>query len=175
MHADTRRIVLASPAGWIASGFGCGLAPIAPGTVGSLVALVPYLALRELGLAAVFGACALVFALGAWAAQRVIARIGVEDPGVVVIDEWVGQWLTLALMESAGRLFALPAPSTWALLAVGFALFRACDIAKPWPAGWADRHVKGGLGTMLDDVFAGAWAGALGIAALVVVARVTAP
>jgi phosphatidylglycerophosphatase A len=166
-----RRFALTTPAGWIASGLGSGLSPFAPGTLGSLVALVPYVLLREWGLAAVLLASAVLFAAGVWAAGRAIAAVGREDPGVVTVDEWVGQWLTLALMEIGGGLLDLHAPSRVALLLVGFLVFRACDIAKPWPANWADRNVKGGLGAMLDDVFAGVWAGVLGTLALVVADR----
>jgi phosphatidylglycerophosphatase A len=168
---STRRFALTTAAGWIASGLGSGLAPVAPGTVGSLVALAPYVLLREWGLAAVFVASAVLFVAGVWAAGRAIAAVGREDPGVITVDEWVGQWLTLALMELGGALLALHAPSRLALLLVGFLVFRACDIAKPWPASWADRNVKGGLGAMLDDVFAGVWAGVLGTLALVVADR----
>jgi len=65
----------------------------------------------------------------------------------VVIDEFVGLWLALA---------AAPAGWLWAL--AGFALFRFFDIAKPWPASWADRKLKGGFGAMVDDAFAGLYA-----------------
>jgi phosphatidylglycerophosphatase A len=97
----------------------------------------------------------------------------IEDPGVVVVDEFVGQWLTLAIVELALRVFpnSLGAPSLPAFLLVGFLLFRLCDIGKPWPAGWADRELHGGFGTMLDDAFAGIWAGVLAVAALWVLGR----
>ena len=65
-----------------------------------------------------------------------------------VIDEVAGQWLTLAPFA--------PDPVTYL---VGFVLFRAADIVKPWPANWADRELDGGLGVMLDDIFAGIYAG----------------
>lgn len=133
-----------SPAFWIASGAGSGLAPIAPGTVGSLAALLPWLLLRELPWWGYLLAVALVFAVGVWAAERVIAQMREEDPGVVVIDEFVGLWVTLFL-----------APPGWIWIAAGFLLFRLFDIWKPWPANWADRKLKGGLGTMVDDLFAG--------------------
>jgi phosphatidylglycerophosphatase A len=156
------------PAGWIASGLGGGFAPFAPGTVGSLFALLPWLALRETPWLVQLGAIALLFVLGTWAADRVIAKLGRDDPGVVVVDEWVGQWLALAIAEfaiaRAPQQFG--APSLAALLLVGFIVFRLCDIAKPWPASWADRRVKGGFGTMLDDAFAGIWTGALMLGAM---------
>lgn len=162
------RAALRDPAVWIASGFGAGFAPFAPGTVGSAVAIVPYLGLRLAGSGWVLLASVVVFAIGVRAAQRVIDRLGREDPGLVVIDEWVGQWLTLAIMEGAVAMLAprLGTPPLALILGTGFVLFRICDIVKPWPASWADRALHGGFGAMLDDAFAGIWAGALGVALL---------
>lgn len=132
---------------WVASGAGAGLAPFAAGTFGSVAALIPWLLLRELPGWAYALAVLAVFALGTWAAQRVIADMREEDPGVVVIDEFVGLWVAL---------FA--APRGWGWIALGFALFRLFDIWKPWPVSWADKRIKGGFGTMLDDVVAGLYA-----------------
>ena len=162
MTLDTsqRRAILSHPAGWIASGFGSGLSPLASGTVGSAVALIPWVALRHLEWPWYLAAIVVAFAIGVWAAGVVIAKIGVEDPGVVVWDEFVGQWIALFPLVVAPR-------SAWWMLA-GFFLFRLFDVVKPWPASWADRRVKGGVGTMLDDVFAGAYAAlvlAIGVAA----------
>lgn len=147
---DQRRAVLAHPAGWIASGFGSGFSPIASGTVGSAVALIPWLALRELDWLSYAVVVAVAFAIGVWASQIVIRRLGVEDPSVVVWDEFVGQWITLAPL--------VVAPRGWPWIVAGFVLFRVFDVWKPWPASWADRAVKGGFGAMLDDVIAGAYA-----------------
>ena len=146
--AGSARALLGHPAGWIATGFGVGLSPRAPGTVGSLAALLPWwFLLREMD-PWVYLACLLAaFALGVWAGNWVIARSGINDPGFVVWDEFIGQWLAL---------FLVPAGWTWA--AAAFALFRLFDIWKPWPVRWADRAVHGGLGAMLDDVLAGAYA-----------------
>lgn len=168
LSSDQRRAVLRHPAGWIASGFGAGLSPFAPGTAGSLVALPIYVLLHAAHPLLPWLAVVLGFAVGTWAAGWVIRTIGIEDPGVVVIDEFVGQWLALAIVDAALRQFpgTLPAPSTLALLLVGFLLFRLCDIVKPWPASWADRRLHGGFGAMLDDAFAGLWAGLLAIVAL---------
>lgn len=174
LSAAQIRTVLSHPAGWIASFLGVGFAPVAPGTFGSLAALVPYLGLREGPWWLPWLACALVFALGIWASDVVVKRLGTQDPGVIVIDEVAGQWLALGALDAAIALAPqrFGAPSLWAVLLVGFALFRICDIAKPWPASWADRNVHGGFGAMLDDVFAGVWAGALGIGALALAALV---
>ena len=150
LTAQQRRAVLSHPAGWIASGFGSGFSPFASGTVGSAVALIPWLALRELDLVFYVLALAAAFALGVWASDIVIRRLGVEDPSVVVWDEFVGQWIALLPL--------VVAPRGWLWIVAAFVLFRIFDVWKPWPASWADRHVKGGFGAMLDDVFAGAYA-----------------
>ena len=150
LTAQQRRAVLSHPAGWIASGFGSGFSPFASGTVGSAVALIPWLALRELDLVFYVLALAAAFALGVWASDVVIRRLGIEDPSVVVWDEFVGQWIALLPLVIA--------PRGWLWIVAAFVLFRIFDVWKPWPASWADRHVKGGFGAMLDDVFAGAYA-----------------
>jgi len=155
------RRLLTHPAGWVACGFGVGLLPKAPGTFGSLAALVPWwLWLRHLPALEYWIVLALALAVGIWAASWVIARLGVEDPGVVVWDEFLGQWIAL---------FAAPAGWPWML--GGFALFRLFDIWKPWPVSWADRRLKGGTGAMLDDVLAGMYA----LAVLQLVGRAIAP
>ena len=144
---DLARRLLVHPAGWIATGFGSGLAPRAPGTVGSLAAMLPWLVLRELSIPAYLLILLGAFALGVWACNWTIRRLAVEDPGLVVWDEFVGVWIAL-----------IAVPQHWGFVAAGFLLFRLFDIAKPWPVSWADRRVKGGFGTMLDDVFAGLYA-----------------
>lgn len=149
------RIVLRHPLGWIASGFGIGLAPKAAGTFGSLAALIPWwLWLRHLPLSYYAAVLVVAFALGVWASAWVIARTRIEDPGVVVWDEFVGQWIALL------PLVLLDVTDDVIIVAVAFGLFRLFDIWKPWPVRWVDREVHGGLGAMLDDALAGvlAWA-----------------
>ena len=142
------RVLLAHPAGWIATGLGSGLAPRAPGTAGSLLALLPWwLWLRDLPPIAYLGVVAVAFLVGVWASRWCIARTGIADPGFVVWDEFVGLWLALAWV-----------PAGWPWIAAGFLLFRLFDIWKPWPVRWADRNVHGGVGVMLDDLLAGALA-----------------
>ncbi len=150
LDAAQRRALLRDPAGWIATGFGAGLSPLAPGTVGSAAALLPWLALRELPWFGVLASIVVVFVLGIWASKRVIERLSIHDPGCIVIDEFVGQWLALLPLS------LLTHQHSWLWLAGGFGLFRLFDVWKPWPVSWADRRVKGGLGVMLDDVIAGA-------------------
>lgn len=145
--SEFARPLLRHPAGWIASGFGAGFAPLASGTVGSLVAILPWLALRELNLPWYLLAVGFAFVLGVWASTWVIRRIDVQDPSVVVWDEFVGMWIAL-----------LAAPSGWIWIVAGFGMFRLFDIWKPWPVSWADNHVDGGFGAMLDDALAGVYA-----------------
>jgi phosphatidylglycerophosphatase A len=151
--AAQRRALLAHPAGWIASGFGSGFSPVAPGTAGSLAALLPWFALRELPPAGYALAVVLAFALGVWACTWVVGALRLQDPSVAVWDEFVGLWIALAplLLHGAG----------WLWICAGFILFRVFDIAKPWPVSWADRRVGGGFGVMLDDVLAGGYAALL--------------
>lgn len=150
LSVDQRRVLLGHPAGWIASGFGSGLSPIAPGTAGSLAALLPWLVLRELPLPWYAVALIVAFALGVWACDRAVSLLQSEDPQAAVWDEFVGQWLALAPLVAA--------PRSWPAVAAGFIFFRIFDIAKPWPVSWADRRIGGGLGVMLDDAIAGAYA-----------------
>ena len=152
LDAVQRRAVLAHPAGWIAVGFGTGLSPVAPGTVGSAAAALIWLLLRELDPLWVIVVIALAAIVGVWASNVVIARLRIDDPGSIVWDEFVGQWITLL------PLLVWPMPDVWIVL--GFGLFRLFDIWKPWPIRWADTHIKGGLGVMADDILAGAFAAA---------------
>lgn len=132
----------------IATWFGVGRLPFAPGTWGSLAALpFAWIIVWLFGARALLVAAALLFVIGWWAAARVSRASGVKDAGSIVVDEVVGQWLTLVVTP----------PDALAYL-LGFALFRLFDIAKPWPARWLDRHVPGGLGVMADDVAAGFYA-----------------
>ena len=145
--SHSAKTLLRHPLGWIASGFGSGFSPRAPGTVGSAAALLPWWWLRALPLPYYVLAIVLAFAIGVWASAWVVRRSGVQDPQVVVWDEFVGVWIAL-----------IAAPAGWIWMLAGFALFRVFDIWKPWPVSWADEKLHGGLGVMLDDVFAGIYA-----------------
>lgn len=142
---------LRDPATLIATWFGAGLLPGAPGTWGSLAALPLAWGLQWAGgPLALASATLAVFALGIWATGRVIGGSLGDDPGAVVIDEVVGQWIVLLVV-----------PLDPALYAAAFLVFRLADILKPWPVSWADRAIKGALGVMLDDVLAGIYGVAL--------------
>lgn len=133
----------------IATWFGCGLAPKAPGTVGSLGALPLHWALRKLPLGPHILAVVAVTALGTWAAQRVAELHGEEDPQRVVVDEVAGVLTALGLVR--GRSLKTQA--------LAWALFRALDITKLGPVARAESLKPAGLGIMADDVVAGALAG----------------
>lgn len=148
LDARQRAAVLSHPAGWIATALGAGLAPKAPGTAGSLLALLPWwFLLRGLPVGGYVAVLAGGFLLGVWACGVTGRRLGVHDHGALVWDEVIGMWLTLVV-----------APPQWWWMFVGFGLFRLFDIWKPWPVRVADRRVHGGFGVMLDDVIAGACA-----------------
>jgi phosphatidylglycerophosphatase A len=150
LSTDQRRALLAHPAGWIACGFGSGLSPVAPGTAGSLAALLPWLALRDLPVPYYAAVVVVALALGVWACDWAVHSLKIADPGAVVWDEFVGQWIALAPL--------LWMPRDWPWILGGFMLFRIFDITKPWPVSLVDRRVHGGIGVMLDDVVAGTYA-----------------
>ncbi len=133
-----------------------GRIPLAPGTFGSLAALpLAYLLHRFAGFPLFVVVTIIVFLLG-WAATRAETRGRKDhDPGEIVIDEVVGQWI--ALWPLSGGLWFMsvdPAVFPYPGWIGGFLLFRVFDIFKPWPVSWADRQTTA-LGVMLDDVLAG--------------------
>jgi phosphatidylglycerophosphatase A len=139
----------------LATWFGCGLAPLAPGTIGTLAAVPLVLAFHRLALPLRAGALAAVVMVAIWSAgvcEKILDR---RDPKVIVIDEVVGFLLTMAFLP-------LSALSFW----LGLALFRFFDIAKPFPIRTIDRNVQGGLGVVADDLVAGVFAGCTTMAAM---------
>ena len=128
----------------LATWFGSGLLPKAPGTWGSLAALpFAWVILDRIGPEGLLVASILVYGVGVWATSVYLRYTDDPDPGPVVIDEVAGMWLTL-----------IPASLDPVAFAFAFVAFRIADIFKPWPACWADRNVKGAHGVMLDDVLA---------------------
>lgn len=160
LSAQQRQRLLASPAGWLACGFGSGLAPVAQGTFGSLAALLPWLALRELAWPWYLCVLLLAFGLGVWACGVAGRALQVADHRSIVWDEFVGQWVALAPLLLPTWMPSSPVALGGSMLA-GFALFRLFDVWKPWPISWLDRRVKGGLGVMVDDLLAGVFAALL--------------
>ena len=154
MHSN--KAILANPIHLVAFGFGAGLSPKAPGSVGTIVAVLIYLVLPSMPPIIYAGLVLLSFFFGIWICGKTAEDLGVHDHGGIVWDEFVGYWITM---------FMAPSGLFWVLL--GFVFFRLLDIFKPWPIKWADKELAGGLGIMLDDVLAGIMA-ALGIQAVVV-------
>jgi phosphatidylglycerophosphatase A len=151
----TGRFMLRHPARWIALGFGSGLAPRAPGTVGTLWAWVAFLVLDRWLDDAAWGIVIVAsLAVGLWACTLTARHLGSSDPGAVVWDEVVAFWIILWLLMPTGF---------WVQLAA-FALFRYLDAVKPGPVGWADRRFKAragepigwrhGFGILFDDLVA---------------------
>jgi phosphatidylglycerophosphatase A len=141
----------------IATGLGSGYSPVAPGTAGSAVGLLLFWPLALVPVAWQVALTVAVFAAGVAAASHLARSLGIEDPGVVVVDEVVGMWVTLLFL-----------PLTPFTAAVGFFAFRAMDVWKPYPARQLE-HLHGGWGIMADDVMAGIYANLLVRLALVAV------
>jgi phosphatidylglycerophosphatase A len=133
----------------IYTGLGLGLAPKAPGTFGTLLGIPLHFLLAGQAWGWRLALAVLVLAVGWWAAEKAESEIGRHDAPEVVIDEVAG-YLTAMLLAPP------PLPLAWL---AGFVFFRFFDILKPWPVGWADRCVPGGLGVMADDILAGLYAG----------------
>jgi phosphatidylglycerophosphatase A len=146
----------------VATVFGIGYFGVAPGTVMSAIA-VPLAILIGIfggGGMGILGASLVALVIGILACAEHVRETGRQDPSECVIDELAGQWLacSFAMLTLGGLLppngISIPA------FAIAFALFRLFDIWKPWPVGWADSNLKGGLGVMTDDMIAGLMAGA---------------
>ena len=141
---ELNKAVISSPVHLLAFGFGSGLSPFAPGTFGTLAAVLLYLPMQYLSLLNYCIVVALVCVVGIWICGRSSEMLGVHDHGGIVWDEFAGYFITM-----------IAAPAGWQWIVVGFVLFRLFDILKPWPIKWADTKVEGGLGIMLDDILAG--------------------
>ncbi|MCW8922717.1 MAG: phosphatidylglycerophosphatase A [Gammaproteobacteria bacterium] len=142
-----RRIAFAElkdPVVCVALGLGSGLAPKAPGTAGTLVAVPLVLAMQNLPLMIYGIITLLVTMIGIWICNYASRKLGVHDHPGIVIDEVAGFLITM---------FAVP--SGWQWLLAGFVLFRFFDALKPWPISWMDKNISGGFGIMIDDVAAG--------------------
>lgn len=139
---------MSHPAHFVALGFGVGLAPVAPGTFGTLLSVGLYWALATIMPPLAIAFCAIpLFFVGVWACERTGRDLGAPDHGAMVWDEVVA-FLPLAALASASL----------ALQALAFALFRLFDIWKPYPIREVERRAKGGFGVMIDDVFAAFYA-----------------
>ncbi len=133
---------------FIATGFGLGRIPVAPGTFGTLSGLPLIGIMVWLSRASTPGAVALfivsMILCTVWISQKAEMLMGHKDPGAVVIDEMAGFCVTMTLV-----------PVTLFTLAAGFIVFRCFDILKPFPIRWFEKNFSGGAGIVLDDIMAG--------------------
>ena len=127
----------------LAFGFGSGRMRGAPGTAGTLACIPFYLLLQSLSLEHYLAVVLGLLVIGVPVCERTTRDLGVHDHPGIVFDEMVAFLLVMTA-----------APAGWGWIATGVVLFRIFDILKPWPIGWVDRRVEGGLGIMLDDVLA---------------------
>jgi phosphatidylglycerophosphatase A len=142
------RLPFSHPAVWLSTWFGCGFAPMAPGTVGSLAAIPLAALVMWLGGPWPLAAVAVgVLIVGIWSTGIYARAAGIVDPHEAVVDEVAGQCLTLTVVPLA------PLPYL-----IGFLLFRAFDVIKPFPIRWLERKLPGGYGIMLDDIAAALYA-----------------
>ncbi|MBX6392943.1 MAG: phosphatidylglycerophosphatase A [Burkholderiales bacterium] len=138
----TPAFMLAHPAHLLAMGFGTGLSPVAPGTVGTLLA-IPFYAvlLQHFSPLEVLALCVLLFSTGIWACDRTGRDLGVADHGCMTWDEIVAFLAVLTFL-----------PTTWQAQTAAFVLFRLFDVLKPAPLRWLEKRFEGGIGVMLDDL-----------------------
>ena len=138
---------LKNPVHFLAFGFGSGCATVAPGTWGTLMAVLLYLPLSLLSLIPYLLVVALVSVVGIWLCGRTASDLKEHDHPGIVWDEFAGFFVTM-----------IAAPAGWLWIVAGFLLFRLFDIWKPWPIRLLDKGVSGGLGIMVDDLLAGLYA-----------------
>jgi len=156
---STPATVWRNPLHFMAFGLGSGALPKAPGTAGTMAAALIWYLLPAMSVPAYLLFVVVSCVAGVWICGRTARDIGVHDHGGIVWDEFAGLWIALILL-----------PPGWPWLLAAIVVFRFFDIIKPWPIGWLDRHVDGGLGIMVDDVVAGVMALAcLQLAALLIV------
>ena len=143
MAVSLKQALLANPQNFLALGAGSGLAPVAPGTFGTLAA-IPLLFIMPSNPWLYSAITVVLFVVGVYLCGSCASYLQTHDHPAIVWDEWVGLLLTMFLV-----------PLSIVTVILGFALFRFFDILKPWPIGLADKKVSGGLGIMIDDVLAG--------------------
>jgi len=134
----------------LAFGFGSGLSPKAPGTMGTLAAIPLWLLLNQLPMAIYWLVILVTIIVGVYICGSAAKTLGVHDHSGIVWDEFVGLWIAMAFL-----------PPTLGSVICGFVLFRFFDIVKPWPISWLDKNMHGGVGIMIDDIVAGSFAACL--------------
>ncbi len=145
MSNPISKIRLSNPIHLLATGFGSGLSPWVPGTMGTLAAVPFYLLMASQSTILLIIAIVLGTAVGIYLCERTSSDMGVHDHGSIVWDEFVGFWITMLLVPV----------TDWQTVLAGFVIFRFFDMVKPWPISWLDKQVHGGIGIMLDDIVAG--------------------
>ncbi len=148
-------ITLHSTARFIAAGLGSGWLPMAPGSWGSLAALMPgWWILRETGTGGLLAAVAILLVIACWACVEALRGSADTDPGWIVVDEWLGQWLCVALLS-----MTVEVSPGW--LAGAFVMFRCLDVLKPWPISAVEHWGPPWWSIQADDLVAGLMAGTL--------------
>ncbi|MFC3022352.1 phosphatidylglycerophosphatase A [Vibrio zhugei] len=150
MNDPKKRLSLLNPWHLCATGFGSGLSPVMPGTMGTLASIPVFLLLAQLPLVAYLIVILLVSLIGIKICQVTADDMGVHDHGSIVWDEFAGFWITMSVVPIYGL-----SVGDWHWILAGFVLFRFFDMVKPWPISWLDKYVHGGLGIMVDDLLAG--------------------
>jgi len=141
------KTVFTNPIHFLAFGFGSGLAPKAPGTFGTLMAVPLFLLMADLTQTIYIGVCLFVSITGIYICGQSAKLLKTHDHPGIVWDEFAGFFITM-----------IGFAATWQNIIIGFILFRIFDILKPWPIKWIDKKVEGGVGIMLDDILAGVFA-----------------
>jgi phosphatidylglycerophosphatase A len=139
--------LLLNPAHCLSLGFGSGLSPKMPGTMGTVIGVAIYLLMPTLDWKIYLGIVLASFLIGVFLCGYTAKALNVHDHPGIVWDEIVGYFITMFMV-----------PKQWMWVLLGFVLFRIFDILKPWPISIADKRLKGGFGIMLDDVIAGLFA-----------------
>jgi phosphatidylglycerophosphatase A len=142
------RVSLLNPVHFLALGFGSGLTPKMPGTIGTLAGLPLVVLLALYTSTSIYLLITIIACIvGVWICKKTSEDMQVHDHGAIVWDEVAGMLITM-----------IAVPLSWQTLLAGFLLFRFFDIVKPWPISYLDKHVHGGFGIMIDDVLAGLFA-----------------
>ena len=144
MSNNTEKFNLFDPIHFLALGFGSGLSPKAPGTMGTIAAIPVFLLMASFPLVNYLAVVGVMSMFGIYICGKAASDAGVHDHGAIVWDEIVGFVITMTLV-----------PVSWISVLVGFILFRIFDIFKPWPISWLDKNCHDGLGIMADDILAG--------------------
>ena len=135
--------MLLNPVHFFSLGFGSGLTPKLPGTAGTLIGALVFILMPDMNWIAYLAIVICAFLFGIFCCQYTAKSLNVHDHPSIVYDEIVGYLVTMFMV-----------PKDWVWILVGFILFRAFDILKPWPISAIDSHVKNGIGIMLDDLIA---------------------